>query len=422
MTSDQHFSTQSVHAGQDIPVPEGRPISPPIYPAVTYLYEDMDDLSAALHENRGYSYARYGSPTVSALENAVATLEGAEDAVAYASGMGALHGVFTQASITPDRPVVAAQNVYGATYTLLKKMFASPADAQAAGDGATGHPNQSSVHFVEITDRDTVQAAIEQHHPRVVVLETISNPLLKIPDIPQIVEWAHAHDALVIVDNTFATPYLYRPIAHGVDVVVHSATKYLGGHGDVLGGVVATTAARAHELRVQSRYYGAILGPFEAWLTLRGIRTLALRLRQQCANALQVAHWLKNQPSIARTIYPGLPDHPNHDLARCLFRENHFGGIVSFELREASEPEVFRFMEALKLIQAGASLGDVYSLLLYPAQSSHHALGREERLRQGIGDGLVRLSVGIEAVGDIIADLEHALKVTSPTGMLRNDE
>lgn len=391
---NNHFSTQAVHVGNDVPPPQGHPISPSIYPAITYTYDHMDDLSAALHENVGYSYSRYGSPTIAMLEKAVATLEGTEDAVAYASGMGALHGAFAQANVTPDRPVVAARNVYGATYALLNKMYA----------------DSGALHFVEIADRDAVKAAIEQHRPRAVVLETISNPLLKIPDIPAITHWAHDHGAIVIVDNTFATPYLYHPIDHGVDVVVHSATKYLGGHGDVLGGVVATSAVRANELRVQSRYYGAILGPFEAWLTLRGIRTLALRMREQCANALKVAQWLKDQPSIARVIYPGLPDHPNHDLACQLFRANHFGGIVSFELRDAAEPQVFRFMEALKLIQTGASLGDVYSLLLYPAQSSHHALGRTERLRQGIGDGLVRLSVGIEDADDIIADLEQALR------------
>jgi cystathionine beta-lyase/cystathionine gamma-synthase len=328
------------------------------------------------------------------LEQAVATLEGTEDAVAYASGMGALHGAFAQANITPDRPVVAARNMYGATYALLNKLYAE----------------NGALHFVEITDQEAVKAALEQYHPRAVAIETISNPLLKIPDIPAITQWAHAQDAIVIVDNTFATPYLYRPIDHGVDVVIHSATKYLGGHGDVLGGVVATTAQRAHELRLQQRSFGANLGPFEAWLTLRGIRTLALRVREQCANALQVAQWLKDQPSIARVIYPGLPDHPNHDLTQRLFRANHFGGIVSFELRDATESQVFRFMERLKLIQTGTSLGDVYSLLLYPAQSSHHALGREERLRQGIGDGLVRLSVGIEDAEDIIADLAQALR------------
>jgi cystathionine beta-lyase/cystathionine gamma-synthase len=390
----KHFSTQAVHAGNDVSAPAGQPVSPAIYPAVTYTYDNMDDLSAALHENAGYSYSRYGSPTIAQLEQAVATLEGTEDAVAYASGMGALHAAFAQAGITPDRPVVAARNVYGATYALLNKMYA----------------NTGARQWVEITDRDAVKAAMDQYRPRAVVLETISNPLLKIPDIPAITQWAHAAGAIVIVDNTFATPYLYRPIDHGVDVVVHSATKYLSGHGDVLAGVVATSAARAHELRLQQRSFGANLGPFEAWLTLRGMRTLALRMREQCATAMQVAQWLKDQPSIARVIYPGLPDHPDHALARQFFRADHFGGMVSFELRDAAEPEVFRFMEKLKLIQAATSLGDVYSLLLYPAQSSHHALGREERLRQGIGDGLVRLSVGIEAAEDIIADLEQALR------------
>jgi cystathionine beta-lyase/cystathionine gamma-synthase len=389
-----HFSTQTVHAGKDVPAPTGQPVSPAIYPAVTYTYDHMDDLSAALHENAGYSYSRYGSPTIAQLEQAVATLEGTAEAVAYASGMGALHGAFAQAGVTPDRPVVAARNVYGATYALLNKMYA----------------DIGAVQWVEISDRDGVRAAIEQHRPRAVVLETISNPLLKIPDIPAITQWAHDRGAIVIVDNTFATPYLYRPIDHGVDVVVHSATKYLAGHGDVLAGVVATTAARAHELRLQQRVLGANLGPFEAWLTLRGMRTLALRMREQCTNALQVAKWLKEQTSIARVIYPGLPDHPDHELAKKLFRADHFGGMVAFELRAADEPQVFRFMEKLKLIQAATSLGDVYSLLLYPAQSSHHALGREERLRQGIGDGLVRLSVGIEDAADIIADLDQALR------------
>ena len=394
MTASQHFSTQAVHAGSDVPPPSGHSVSPSIHPAVTYTYDHMDDLSAALHENAGYSYSRYGSPTIAMLEKAVATLEGSEDAVAYASGMGALHGVLAQAGITPDRPVVAARNVYGATYGLLNKMYA----------------DSGALRFVDITDRAAVQSTIEHDSPRAVVLETISNPLLKIPDIPAITQWAHEHAAIVIVDNTFATPYLYRPIDHGVDVVVHSATKYLGGHGDVLGGVTATTAARAHELRMQQRSFGANLGPFEAWLTLRGVRTLALRMREQCANALKIAQWLRDQLAIAHVIYPGLPDHPDHDLAQHMFRADHFGGIVSFELRGAAEPQVFRFMEALKLIQTGTSLGDVYSLLLYPAQSSHHALGREERLRQGIGDGLVRLSVGIEDAADIIADLEQALR------------
>jgi len=398
MSDSRNFLTQAVHAGMNLPPPQGKPVSPSIHPAATYTYDNMEELSAALHENRGYCYARYGSPTLAALEKAVAELEGTEDAVAYASGMGALHGVFAQAGISADRPMLAGRNVYGATDTLLRRMF--------AGGGA--------LHFVDITDGNAVKADIERFHPGVVFLETISNPLLKIPDIPQIVDWAHQQEAMVIVDNTFATPYLYRPILHGVDVVVHSATKYLGGHGDVLGGATAMDAKRAHELRLQQRSYGANLGPFEAWLILRGIRTLPLRVREQCANALRVALWLSEQQAVSQVIYPGLPAHPNHPLACRLFRENHFGGMLAFSIRGAGEPEVFRFMEALQLIQAATSLGDVYSLLLYPAQSSHHSLGREERLRQGIGDGLVRLSVGVEAAEDIIADLQQALITVRP--------
>ncbi|MFN8598818.1 MAG: PLP-dependent aspartate aminotransferase family protein, partial [Anaerolineae bacterium] len=222
---------------------------------------------------------------------------------------------------------------------------------------------------------------------------------------------SHTADASVIVDATFATPYVLQPLKQGADIVVHSATKYLGGHGDVMGGVIATSADRARTLRQQIRLFGANLGPFEAWLVLRGIRTLALRMREQCANALQVAQWLLEQPAIAKAIYPGLPDHADHATAARLFRADCFGGVVAFELRNADESTVFRFMEALKLVQTGTSLGDVYSLLLYPAQSSHHGLGREERLRRGIGDGLVRLSCGIEAAHDIIADLTQALSV-----------
>ena len=395
MTTDDHFFTQSVHAGNDLEPPSGQPIAPSIYPAVTYTYDDMADLSAALHDNAGYSYLRYGSPTVAALESAVAELEGADDAVTYSTGMAALHATFVQANITADKPIVATRDLYGATNGLLNKMFAG------------------FVHFVDMTDLAATQSAIQEYSPRAVFLETMSNPLLKVADLPRIAEWAHAAGALVIVDSTFTTPYLLQPLKHGADVVVHSATKYLGGHGDVMGGVVATDAQRANELRMQIRLYGGNLGPFEAWLILRGIRTLGVRLREQCSNALRVAQWLRDQPMIARAIYPGLPDHPDHLIAQQLFRPGGFGGMVAFELRAAGEAETFRFMEALKLIRTGTSLGDVYSLLLYPVQSSHHAMGREERQRRGIGEGLVRLSVGIEDADDIIADLQQALNVIS---------
>jgi len=395
MTHDKSIFTQTVHAAQDFKSPAGQPIVPPICPAVTYTYENMADLSAALHEGCGYSYIRYGNPTAASLEAALARLEGAEDAVAYSSGMAALHAVFLEQYLTAERPLLAARNLYGATTALLARMYP---------DEATNR-----VHFVDITDHQAVQEAIHRLRPRAVFLETISNPQLNIPDIPAIAAWAHAAEALVIVDSTFATPYLLQPLTLGADLVIHSATQYLGGHGDVMCGIVATRKELSQPLRLQLRYYGANPGPLDSWLVLRGMRTLALRMREQCANAEQVAHWLSGHPRISRVLYPGLPDHPQHALAQRLFRRGHFGAMVTFELRDADESMVFGFMEALHLIRPGTSLGDVYSLLLYPAQSSHHYIGREERLQQGITDGLVRLSVGIEAAEDIIADLQQAL-------------
>lgn len=392
MTSD-HIFTQAVHAGEGEPPPEGRPISTPIYPAATYTYADMQTLSDVLGGERdGYVYTRHGSPTVAALEKAVATLEGAEDAVALASGMAALHLALTQAGAAPGAPVVAASDLYGATHTLLARL-------------------QPTLRAVDVSDLDATRAAIEEARPRVVLLEVMSNPLLKIADLPAVAEAAHGVGAAVVVDSTFTTPFLIQPLQHGADVVVHSATKYLGGHGDAMGGIVATDAGRARALRELLKVYGGNLGPFEAWTILRGVKTLPLRLREHCANALKVAQWLKTHPRISRVWYPGLPDHPQHDLARRLFRQGSFGGVVALELRDAGQVEVYRFMESLKLVQTGPSLGDVTSLILYPAAASHRAMPREERYRLGITDGVVRLSVGIEDVADIVADLEQALAV-----------
>jgi cystathionine beta-lyase/cystathionine gamma-synthase len=212
------------------------------------------------------------------------------------------------------------------------------------------------------------------------------------------------------VDNTFATPYLFTPVQHGVDFVIHSATKYLAGHGDVMAGVVATSAENKLKLSEMNKMVGSILGPFEAWLTLRGLKTLSLRMRQHCQNAQQVAEWLSRHPRIARVNYPGLPDHPQQALAARLFEGRGFGGMLSFEIAGADKALAFRFMEALELCLPATTLGDVYSLVLHPATSSHRSLTPQERARVGIPDGLVRLSVGIEDVGDILADLEQALK------------
>ena len=386
--------TLAVHAGERAPHPDFTPVSTPIYTSVGYLYEDMqivDDVFAG--QRPGYVYTRYGSPTVTAFEQAAASLEGAPAAVAFASGMAAVHAALLGAGVRSGSTVVAATDVYGATYAILERLF---------------HPLGVQTQFVDISDLKQVRQAVFETRPAAIICETISNPLLKVADISALAQVARDAGAALIVDNTFATPYLLRPLELGADYVLHSATKYLGGHGDVMAGVVACSAARALDLTERQKLLGANLGPQEAWLALRGLKTLPLRLRQQFANAQIVAEWLAAQPVVAQVNYPGLPAHPQHALAARQFGGLGFGGMLSFELRDAGKAQVFRFLEALQLVQPATTLGDVYSLALYPAHSSHRALSPEVRRAIGIGDGLVRLSVGIEEVQDILADLDQA--------------
>lgn len=394
--ADQNIFTRAVHAGADRPSPESHPSATPIHPAVTYTYSDPTELSGVLQGQReGYAYARYGSPTIAALEEALATLEGAEAALALSSGMAALHIVFEQSGVSSGARLLAARDLYGITHTLLQQVL----------------PDDSTLRYVDVSDLKAVQAAIDQFKPQVIFFELMSNPLLKIANLPMIAAAAHRIGATVIVDNTFATPFLVQPLARGADIVIHSATKYLGGHADVMAGVIASDATRAVELRRLLSLYGSNLGPFEAWLLLRSLKTLPLRMREHCTNAIQVARWLVDHPRVSNVWYPGLPDHPQHDLAKLLFRDGYFGGMVAFELRDAGEADVYRVMQTLKLCQTAPSLGDVSTSVLYPVQSSHRNLSREECIALGISDGVLRLSVGIEDVRDIIADLGQALSV-----------
>jgi len=254
-----------------------------------------------------------------------------------------------------------------------------------------------------------VETAIKETHPVLLMVETISNPLLKVADIPALARLSHANGAVLLVDNTFASPYLFTPLSHGADFVIHSATKYLAGHGDVMAGVVITSSENKTKLYEMNKLVGAMLGPFEAWLALRGLKTLPLRMRQQCQSASQVAEWLARHPRITRVNYPGLPSHPQHALANHLFGGRGFGGMLSFEIAGADKSIAYRFMEALQLCLPATTLGDVYSLVLHPATSSHRGLTPAERALVGIPDGLVRLSTGIEDAADILSDLEQAL-------------
>jgi cystathionine gamma-synthase/methionine-gamma-lyase len=395
MLKGKNIHTQAVHAGERDPHPDYTPVSTPIHHSVGYLYQDMADLDGVFGgERAGFVYPRYGSPTVSAWERAIAILERAEDAVAYASGMGAIHGALLGAGVEAGTAIVAAADLYGATYALLEKTLTSLG---------------ARVRFVDISDLAQVAQAISAEQPVAVLCEIISNPLMKVADVPALAEMAHAAGAAFLVDSTFASPYLFCPLEQGADYVIHSATKYLSGHGDVMAGVVACSAQRGLDLRERQKLLGANLGPQEAWLALRGLKTLPLRMRQHCDNARTVAHWLMAHPAVAQVNYPGLPGHPQHEVAARLFEGRGFGGMMSFDLRDGSQSDVFRFMEALELVLPGTTLGDVYSLTLYPAHSSHRQVAPEVRAALGIGDGLVRLSVGIEDAADIIADLEQAL-------------
>ena len=308
------FSTRAVHAGERMTQGNSRPVTTSIVPSVSYLYESMDDLDAVFGNTQpGFIYSRYTSPTVAAFESAVANLEDGESALAFASGMAAIQAALLSAGVQAGKSVVSSFDVYGATYSLLRSFFASMG---------------VNVRMVDGNDLAAVEDALKESKPAALLVETISNPLLKVADIPALAGLAHTHGAQLLVDNTFASPCLFRPLLHGADYVIHSATKYLAGHGDVLAGIVVTSALNRARMFETNKLLGSTLGPFEAWLALRGLKTLPLRVRQQCSNALHLAGWLARRPEIAHVNYPGLVSHPHHALAQRLFGDQGMGGVL----------------------------------------------------------------------------------------------
>lgn len=385
------FSSRAVHAGERRPVSDFVPTATPIYPATAFVYQDTETLDAVFGGDRaGFVYSRFANPTTSTLEVAIAALEGTEDAVAFASGMAAVYATMLLDARAGDS-IIAAPDLYGASYSILAGMLAS------LGITTT---------FVDMMDLGEVQRTVREVRPKLVYLESISNPLMRVADLPAIASIAHDSGAAVVVDNTFASPWLISPVAFGVDAIIHSTTKYLGGHGDVTGGVVATSAERAARLREINKLVGAVPGPFESWLTLRGLKTLPLRMREHSANGQAVATWLEADPRVTTVHYPGLME---SETVKAVFSRPDRGGMISFEIAEAGKEEIFRFMDALKMIVPATTLGDLGSLVLYPAMSSHRTLEPALRRSLGISDALVRLSVGIEDVADIILDLDTGL-------------
>src|SRR2546425_10831713 len=371
----------------------------PIYTSTTYLHQNAEVLEQAFSdhspsEEQVYIYAQQGNPNAHALESVLAQVEGGVGAVTFCSGMAAIHAAFLAAGLAPGTKILAARDLYGATIGLLRKVFLPLGVEVILRDLCS--PNGANF--------------IRTEQPDVIYVETLSNPLVKVMDVDAISAAAHEVGAVSIVDSTFTTPYLVRPLEHSFDLVVHSATKYLGGHGDSTAGVVISAKySLLDQVRTYATMLGAAVSPFEVYLVMRGLKTLPLRMERHCRNALQVAYFLRQHPAVERVHYPGLPDHPQHELASRLLSHEQYGGILSFELKQQSREAVFCFMDRLKLCLAATTLGDVYSLVSYPPMSSHRSLTETERQNSGITEGCIRLSVGIEDVGDIINDLDKAL-------------
>jgi cystathionine gamma-synthase/methionine-gamma-lyase len=391
------FDTLAVHAGTPAFTIDGaHPTAPPLVPASSYWYDSAADLDRVLgDEQPGYSYARYASPTVVAFEEAIAALEQAPAAVAFASGMAAIHAALRHFAPQPGSVVFASQDCYGGTFTLL---------------GTTLAREGVSVRFVDVFDASGLERRLAEEHPVALLVEVISNPLERVADVEAIAALCKARNVALIVDSTFTTPYLIKPLSLGAACVIHSATKYLGGHGDVTGGVVACSSEdQAAQIKSWRKYAGSVLGVLEAYLSVRGIRTLPLRVARQCANAVVVARALATDPRVELVYYPGLENSPDHRAACRLFPEGLFGAVLAFAIRDADKQAVMRFLEGLQLVRAAPTLGDCFSLVLYPLIASHRGLTPDERRARGIHDNVVRFSAGLEDPADLIADFDQAL-------------
>ena len=381
LTSRARFSTICLHAGQE-PDPSTGAIITPIYQTSTYVQE-------ALGRHKGFEYARTQNPTRMALEGNVAAIEGGKAGFAFASGMAAIGAIATL--LQAGDHVVVSDNTYGGTFRLFDKVL---------------RRYQLSFTYVDTSDLAAVERAFTKQ-TRMLFVETPTNPVMRITDLRAAADLAHAHNIRMVVDNTFASPYVQRPIEFGADLVTHSTTKYLNGHSDSVGGVVVAVRDDDVEwLTFVQNAAGAILSPFDSWLVLRGTKTLPLRMQQHNANGMALAQFLAGHPKVRHVYYPGLPTHPQHDLARRQMRG--FGGMLAFEL--GSLDAARRLLNTVKLHALAESLGGVETLISHPASMTHGSIPEEERNRLGVTPGLVRISVGIEDVDDLIADLDQALE------------
>lgn len=390
------LSTQCLHAGEGLDAIIAHPTTTPIYQATNYYYDQTQKLADLLEGNySGYAYARWGTPTNTALESALSTLLGGGMTLTTASGMAANFLALQAAGANNGKTLVISREVYGNTIDVVKSALAK------FGVRCV---------FADFNDLDGLQGVFNYEKPDVIFFEVMTNPMLSVIDAPRVIQMAHNIGAKVVIDNTFATPYLYRPFFDGVDYETHSLTKYINGHGDAMGGSVTCREENFADLERLGCTQGALLSAGNAQLILRGLKTFVLRIRKHCENALQLASFLKDHPKVTRVRFPGLPEHPAHTTAVKLFPPGMFGGMVTFDLKDGNREDCFKVMDALELAVPAGSLGDVYTLVIHPSSTTHHSLKAEEKLAAGINEATIRVSVGIEEISDLITDFSQALE------------
>jgi cystathionine gamma-lyase len=375
------FNTKTIHAGQH-PEETSGAVMPPIFQTSTYAQE-------APGVNKGHEYARVTNPTRTALENLLAGLEEASDCAAFSSGLAAMDAILKM--LRPGDEVISTNDLYGGSYRLFTQVFAHYG---------------IQFHFIDLRDEQALRNQINKN-TRMIWIETPTNPLLNIVDIAEVSKIAREHGILSVVDNTFASPYLQRPLTLGADAVIHSTTKYLGGHSDVIGGALCSSHPDIiQNMRFQTKATGAVPGPMDCYLVLRGIKTLAVRMERSCANAMAVAHWLKDHPDAGTVFYPGFESHPGYEIATR--QMTAYGGMVSFTLKNDTVSKALEFMSNTKIFTLAESLGGVESLISHPVSMTHGSIPPEVRRKSGLSDSLIRLSVGIEDINDLMDDLQRA--------------
>lgn len=406
--SEFSIATQFVHAGERRAAPLGVPAATPIYATSTFVYERMEDVDRVVEgETSGFVYSRYGNPTVAALEDAMAKIENGKFAFAFGSGMAALHAALLACELSTGSVVLASQDLYGASLELLQTIFGSFGVKTVVAD---------------FSDIENLRLKTQELKPRVLIGETISNPLLKVLDVENVAKIASEAGAKLIVDNTFATPFLCQPINFGADFVVHSATKFLGGHADATGGiVVAKDDFDRPALMGALTLTGGILSAWEAHSILRGLKTLGLRLEKQCRNAEKLTEFLLDCPQVEKVIYPKLATDEQSEIVHRILRKDFCGAVLGVRLKEDSREAVYKFMNALQLCTRAASVGDIFTGIVHPATATHREMSAAKRARLGITEGLLRVSAGIEDVEDIIADIEQAFLMDNGKWITENE-